>query len=187
MNRMPHYVFEETYVRDGTVEIRAALEAAALAVCESCKYYRARTIRAGKRAPPFYAEGTLPATREGKRRATQKLVRNLLASSGPHGVFELMLGDAPIPGTHPAKFDHSGESRSWVLNLSKKEFSALKAGLEKAGLPRDLFYEAGEGRCFPYPGDGILAKAMRFAGVKKCFTPRELRAMGKAKPAAKRK
>ena len=154
---------------------RNTVRVTATTISRWSSYYRAELLAPeSKDIAPTCKSGPLPTNAREKEAFVAELVSWIFESSLLDTLFYLRLDDKPVPksgGT--AKFDHHDDTCCWVLDLSESEFAELQAAWQRHGLPRDLFYPAGQGVCVPFAGTGWMARLFRALGVQSCYTPKQ--------------
>jgi len=92
-----------------------------------------------------HTSGELPEGKRQKEVVIEAMVRKIFSylEKNETEEFTLLLDPTPIATIKKqgviAKFNHDGDTSSWVLNLTEGEFKKVQQAWRTAGLPLDLF------------------------------------------------
>ena len=138
------YQPEEYYFRKRSFPFKKAMLVTTQTLAQQCRYYKATLLAPKKGVREKERRGELLMTKKEKEAFIAGLFRWIFRNSYVPDLFTLYLNSEPITmqkkSTNQLKYNHHDDTCCWTLNLSTKEFTALKKALKKNKLPDDLFF-----------------------------------------------
>jgi hypothetical protein len=125
------YTTNEKYFTKADISfLKRSVLLTAVTVGEFCRHHTSGELPEGKRQKEVVIEAMV-----------KKIFNDLEKNAS--GEFTLFLDPAPIATIKKhgvmAKFDHDGDTASWVLHLTEGEFKKVQQAWRTSGLPLDLF------------------------------------------------